>query len=264
MTNIDHLYGICNLSVVPVRMEPSDKAELGTQLLFGDAFTILKRSQDDKWIYIQNAFDNYLGWVDYKQYMSISKDYFELVTTSDLCMCKELIGLIRGEQTFLPVLFGTVLPFYKNGTVILENEVFTFEGQVQDPKKNTNYKVLEKTAYNYLNSPYLWGGKTHFGIDCSGFVQQVFRFSGVQLPRDAYEQAERGRLIAFKDSQPGDLAFFNDDTGRIMHVGIILENKRIIHASGQVRIDTLDEKGVYNADRKVYSHKLFSIKRILA
>lgn len=263
MTNSDHSYGICNLSIVPVRKEPAEKGEIGTQLLFGDPFTILKRSQDGKWVYIQNAFDDYLGWIDFKQYKAISKDYFELTTTSELCMCRELIGLIRGDKIFFPVLFGTPLPFFKNGTVVLENDVYTFEGQVHDPKKNAIFKFLEKTAFTYLGSPYLWGGKSHFGIDCSGFVQQVFRFSGYKLPRDAYQQEKVGTHISFRELKPGDLAFFQRETGGISHVGIILENNLIIHASGQVRIDSLDAKGIYNAERGEYSHQLSSIRRIL-
>jgi len=264
MSISDSIYGICNLSVVPVRTEPSDKGEIGTQLLFGDYFMILKRSQDNKWVYIQNGYDNYLGWIDFKQYKPVSKDYYELVSTADACLCKELIGLIRGEKAFFPILFGTSLPFYKNGTVVLDNEVYTFEGQVHAPKKNSTFKFLEKNAFNYLNAPYLWGGKSHFGIDCSGFVQQVYRFSGYKFPRDAYQQAEVGQSVSMSELKPGDTVFFHNDAGKVVHVGIALENNRIIHASGQVRIDTLDENGIYNADRQVYSHKLHSIKRILA
>jgi gamma-D-glutamyl-L-lysine dipeptidyl-peptidase len=254
-------HGICNLSIVPVRKEPSDKAELGTQLLFGDAFTILKKSQDEKWIYIQIAYDNYLGWIDHKQFKSISKDYFDLVKGSDFPMSKELIGLVKGEKSFFPVLYGTPLPFYKNGTIVLENEVFKFEGQVHEVKEKNDFKFLEKTASFFLHSPYLWGGKSHFGIDCSGFIQQVFKFSGHKLPRDAYQQAETGTIVEFLELKPGDLAFFTDETGRVMHTGLMLEKNRIIHASGKVRIDILDNKGIFNSEKGIYTHKLSSIKR---
>ncbi|MBX9851086.1 MAG: C40 family peptidase [Cytophagaceae bacterium] len=257
-------YGICNISIAPVRMEPSDKAELGTQLLFGDAFTILKKSQDEHWLYIQIAYDNYLGWIDYKQYKSISKDFFDLVGNTDFPLSKELIGLVKGEKTFFPILYGTSLPFYKNGTIILENEVFKLEGAVLYPKKSNDFKFLEKIASFYLHSPYMWGGKSHFGIDCSGFVQQVYKFAGHKLPRDAYQQAQIGKSIQFKDVQPGDLAYFVNEQGKVMHVGIILEKGRIIHASGKVRIDMLDEKGIFNAEMQDYSHKLHSIKRLFA
>jgi hypothetical protein len=257
-------YGICNLSVIPLRKEPSDKAEIGSQLLFGDAFTILKYSQDERWLYIKNAYDSYLGWIDYKQYREISQDFFELLNSFEAPLCGELIGLLHGETAVFPILLGTSLPFFKDDTVILENEVFKFKGMVHYPRKNNDFAALKMTSLYYLNTPYLWGGKCHFGIDCSGFMQQVFRFAGIKLPRDAYQQAEKGESVSFVQLKPGDLAFFNDDAGRVMHVGLILENNKIIHASGKVRIDTLEENGIYNAEKGEFSHKLHSIKRVLA
>jgi hypothetical protein len=245
-------------------MEPADKGEIGTQLLFGEPFEILKSSQNGKWIYIQNAFDGYQGWIDTKQFKAVSKDFYDLVATSDICLCSELIGLIRGEGVFFPVVFGAALPFFKDGVVVLENEVYSFEGSVHKSRKNSNYKFLEKTAFNYLNSPYLWGGKTNFGIDCSGFVQQVFKFSGYQLPRDAYQQAEAGEPVLFEQRLPGDLAYFIDESDRIVHVGLLLEGNQIIHASGRVRIDLLDNKGIYSLQKKSHTHKLSSIRRVLA
>jgi hypothetical protein len=254
-------FGICNLSIVPVRMESADRAEIGTQLLFGEPFKILKSSPNDKWVYIELGFDGYQGWIDAKQFKGISKDFYDLVISSELCICSELVGLIRGEGVFFPVVFGTVLPFYKDGVVVLENEVYTFEGSVHKSRKNSNYKFLEKTAFNYLNSPYLWGGKTNFGIDCSGFVQQVFRYSGHQLPRDAYQQAEVGEPVKFEDRKPGDLAFFKDESGRVIHVGMLLENNQIIHASGRVRIDLMDDNGIFVSQKRIHTHKLSSIRR---
>jgi gamma-D-glutamyl-L-lysine dipeptidyl-peptidase len=257
-------YGICNLSVVPVRVEPSDKAEIGTQLLFGDAFSVLKYSRDEKWVYIQIAYDNYMGWIDFKQYKSVPKEYYELINSTEFPLCNQLIGLVQGEKKFFPILMGTSLPFFKNGTIVLDNEIYQFEGEIYYPKKNNDYKFLENIAHNFLNAPYLWGGKNHFGIDCSGFVQQVFRFAGYKLPRDAYQQAECGINVRFSDIKAGDLAFFSNSEGRVVHVGIILKNFNIIHASGQVRVDIFDPKGIFNGDRQIYSHKLASIKRILA
>jgi hypothetical protein len=259
----EEVYGICDLSVVPVRLEPSDKAELGTQLLFGDAFKINKISPDQKWVQIKNAYDNYVGWIDFKQFKPISQEYFELITSYESPMCKDLIGLLQGEKRFFPVLRGSLLPFYKNGNVTLDNEVFKFQGDIIYPKRTNDAKFLELTARNYLGAPYLWGGKVHFGIDCSGFVQQCFRFCGFKLPRDANQQAECGKKVEFNDLKAGDLAFFSNDAGKIFHVGIITGNGQIIHASGEVRIDNLDNKGIYNLERKSYTHKLAFIKRLL-
>ena len=116
----------------------------------------------------------------------------------------------------------------------------------------------------YLNAPYLWGGKTPFGIDCSGFTQMVYKLNGFALPRDAYQQAEIGETLSFvEEAEPGDLAFFDDDEGNIIHVGMVLEQGTIIHASGKVRIDALDHQGIYNKELKNYSHKLRLIKKII-
>jgi hypothetical protein len=259
---MDESFGICNLSVVPVRTEPSDRAEIGTQLLFGDVFTILKKSLDEKWVYIKIAYDNYLGWIDFKQFKPITKDYFELVTSTEFPLCGVLTGTVSSRKISLPILFGSSLPFYKDETIVLENDVFDYSDNFYLPLKEFNFSFMEEILSYYLNAPYLWGGKSPFGIDCSGFIQQVFRFCGQKMPRDAYQQAECGTEISFGELKAGDLAFFSNDAGKVVHVGIILKNKDIIHASGQVRIDSLDEKGIYNRERKVYSHKLSSIKRI--
>ena len=136
-----------------------------------------------------------------------------------------------------------------------------FEGkQLENPKSKDN---LVNTALHYLNSPYMWGGKSPFGIDCSGFVQCVYQLHGVQLPRDAYLQAEHGETLGFIDeSEAGDLAFFDDEEGKITHVGIIMSDYHIIHAFGQVRIDRLDQTGIFNNALNKHTHKLRVIKKI--
>ena len=256
-------YGICHLSVVPVRVEPSDKSEISTQLLFGDAFTILKVAPDEKWLYIKNEYDHYNGWIDRKQYKSISRDYYELISSYDSPVCKDLVGLLQGEKRFFPVLMGSTLPFYKNGMISLEDEVFTFQGEVLYPKRTQDGRFVEMTARYYLSAPYLWGGKCHFGIDCSGLVQQVYKIAGYKLPRDAYQQADCGDPIPFDELRTGDLAFFHNDAGRVTHVGIVLASGQILHASGEVRIDYLDLKGILNSTTNLYTHKLHSIKRVI-
>jgi len=112
-----------------------------------------------------------------------------------------------------------------------------------------------------LNAPYLWGGKSFFGIDCSGFTQQVFRFLDKRLPRDAYQQAEEGMTVEFDETEVGDLAFFANASGKITHVGIILENMQIIHAHGAVRLDELTKEGIFSADKGGITHYLTVIKR---
>ena len=123
---------------------------------------------------------------------------------------------------------------------------------------------MTSTAYLFLNAPYLWGGKTPLGIDCSGFTQLVYKINGVKLKRDASDQALQGQTLSFiEESEPGDLAFFDDSEGNITHVGLLLENHRIIHASGMVRIDKIDQSGIFNIETQSHSHKLRFIKKMI-
>jgi cell wall-associated NlpC family hydrolase len=116
----------------------------------------------------------------------------------------------------------------------------------------------------FLNSAYLWGGRSIFGVDCSGFCQTVFRFIGIPLLRDAYQQASQGEAIGFlEETKLGDLAFFDNEEGRITHVGMLLDQDTIIHASGRVRMDTIDHLGIVNVDTGLHTHKLRIIKRML-
>lgn len=133
-------------------------------------------------------------------------------------------------------------------------------------KTPQNDRTLLQTARLFLNTPYLWGGRTFMGIDCSGFTQIVFRAHGIKLLRDAYQQATQGRKIKLADAATNDLAFFSNSEGRVIHVGIVIKEKeslKIIHASGKVRIDLLDDRGIFNTETQSYSHQLHSLKRIL-
>ncbi len=167
----------------------------------------------------------------------------------------------------LPVLIGSTLPSFDGMNFKLKNEKFVYNGQAITHGNGNDYdheKILEKCALKYLHAPYLWGGRSPFGIDCSGFTQMVFKLMDVRLKRDAYQQAQQGKDIGFADlAQEGDLAFFENKEGKISHVGIILKNKKIIHASGCVRIDKIDAYGIFNEETKKYSHNLKVIKRVL-
>jgi hypothetical protein len=253
------MFGICNLGIVPMRSEASDRSEMVSQLLFGDAFKIIESSP--KWTKIVTAFDGYEGWIDTKQCQKISENQYLILENSDQILNGELIDFISFETNqLMPIPLGSSLNFLDINEINTSN--FQFEGQKECGIKSK--ENILKTAFLYLNAPYLWGGKTPFGIDCSGFTQMVYRLNGHKLSRDASQQAIQGEALSFiEESEPGDLAFFDNDEGNIIHVGIMMENNYIIHASGKVRIDRIDHIGIYNVDTGRHTHKLRVIKKII-
>ena len=160
----------------------------------------------------------------------------------------------------MPITLGACLNHLDYPEINTEN--FRFEGLKSTGQKPKHQLI--QSAFLYLNAPYLWGGKTPFGVDCSGFTQMVYKLNGYVLQRDASQQALEGEPLSFiEESQPGDLAFFDNEEGRIIHVGIIMENNYIIHASGKVRIDRLDHLGIYNAETNRHTHRLRVIKKYI-
>ncbi len=255
--------GICLLSVVPCRKEALNTSEMVTQLLFGEHYTII--DQTETWIKIITAYDKYECWINFKQHTKISEATFKVLESQSSVLSTDLMQLIINKSTNLtfPITIGSTLPGYLNKECKVEDTNFSFEGgTVISSVKKTTEELLD-TAKLFLNAPYLWGGKTIFGIDCSGFTQLVYKLNGYKLPRDAYQQAELGHPLSFvEEAQAGDLAFFDNEEGKIVHVGIILNNTEIIHASGKVRIDKFDHYGIFHSENKKYSHMLRVIKRI--
>lgn len=257
-------YGICHLSIVPCRFEPSDKSEMVTQLLFGETVKIYEEKRAD-WRKIKSAHDNYECWVDKKQIIEITEEEFNNLNSSSF-VSTDLVHFIKSNLTneLTPIVIGSSLPNLTDKKIQFNGSNFTFEGNFTQASSSPNKNKLIENAYMYLNSPYLWGGRTPFGIDCSGFSQIVYKLIGFSLPRDASQQANIGQTLSFvEESEPGDLAFFDNEEGNIIHVGIVLEDNKIIHASGKVRIDKLDHQGIYNVDTNRYSHRLRLIKKIL-
>lgn len=253
------MFAICNLAIVPLRSEPSDKSELVSQVLFGEHFKIIE--QNKKWSKIELAADAYQGWIDNKQFTEITPEEFNYLQDNNSFYNGDLIEYITNSNHFLlPIPLGSDLTFLENSSI--NKEHYIFEGNLLSgiqPKTN-----LLQTAFMYLNAPYLWGGKTPFGIDCSGFTQMVYRLNGYSIPRDASQQATIGEALSFiEESEVGDLAFFDNEEGNIIHVGIIMENNYIIHAHGKVRVDRLDHLGILNIDTGRHTHKLRVIKKII-
>ncbi len=247
-------YGICNLSIVPVRIQPADASEMVTQLLYGEYFKVLE--ERGKWSRIRIAFDSYEGWIDNRQFIKVEESVYFDLSSEERKYSADLIEFLTDESKSL-----TTVPL---GSVLNSNETLktTFDGSsISGIKEKTN---LVKTALLYLNAPYMWGGKTPFGIDCSGLTQMVYMLNGHSLLRDACQQAAQGEALSFiEESEPGDLAFFDNSEGKITHVGIIMHDNYIIHVNGKVRIDRIDHSGIFNTELKKHTHQLRVIKKII-
>ena len=258
-------HGICILSIVPVRKEPSDPSEMTNQLLFGEHYEVLE--EQEKWVRIRGALDQYEGWIDRKQHHSITAKEHALLQSKHLpARSTDFASVVEcgSDKELQPIVLGSSLPMLnEEGGVSLGKNKFTYKGRlIKGVEKDT--EQLLAYAFMYLNAPYLWGGRSPMGIDCSGFSQMVYKLIGVSLPRDAWQQAGIGETLSFvEESKPGDLAFFDNADGRIIHVGIILEDHYIIHASGKVRVDRIDHEGIFNEETKTYTHSLRLIKRLL-
>ncbi|ASK30814.1 hydrolase Nlp/P60 [Chryseobacterium sp. T16E-39] len=235
--------GICIVTVAPVRAENSDKAEIVTEILFGESADILEVNKN--WTKIKMHYDGYEGWMDTKQIKLVPDEELE-----------------RRKVTVITEDFSSVL--MNDGKTLLS---MGSEVEFQTVASRRSHDIRESialTAKEFLNVPYLWGGKSFFAVDCSGFTQLVYKVHNIKLPRDTYQQAEVGEPLTFvEESQPGDLAFFENAEGKIIHVGIMLENQKIIHASGKVRIDTLDSTGIFNKELNSHTHKLRVIKNVM-
>ncbi|MBA4319886.1 MAG: hydrolase Nlp/P60 [Flavobacterium sp.] len=253
------MFGICNLAIIPLRFEPSDKSEIVSQVLFGEHFEVLEQLK--QWSKIKLQYDDYEGWVDSKQYQIISESEYNQLSEDAIVLNADLVEYITAPNNLLlPITLGSSLSFLSHGDINTSN--FNFEGTKISGIKSKN--CLLNTAFMFLNAPYLWGGKTPFGVDCSGFTQMVYKLNGYKLMRDASQQSKQGEALSFiEESEPGDLAFFDNEEGNIIHVGIIMDDNYIIHASGKVRIDRLDHLGIYNAEANKHTHKLRVIKKII-
>lgn len=255
------IYHVCRIAVAPLRKEPSDRSEIVSQLLFGDRVLLLEKTE--KWCLVKTHHDQYEGWMDHKQLQRITdlqykdEQSYRYVTSVNFDN-----RLVDDAGTVYYLSPGSTLPFYEDGYCYLGENRFEVKTEPFIPNVADFATKVEGTAKFFLNSPYLWGGRSFFGIDCSGFVQTVYKLLGLSLRRDASQQVEEGELVDFLASaRMGDLAFFDNEEGKIIHVGMMLSNDKIIHSAGKVRIDPIDNQGIYNMELDRYSHKLRVIKR---
>ena len=238
-------YGIIDLNIVPVRKNNDAKSEMINQLFFGESITIIKTKE--KWSFISSNIDKYQGWIRNLHFKLIKKSEYKILSKSDSVFSKSEI-IIKNDTSEITIPTGSLL-----SSVKFLNYSYVDEGE---------YKSLLETIKSFINSPYLWGGKTKNGVDCSGLVQSIFKTLNIILPRDSKEQSNFG--VEIKEGYKlGDLAFFGENANKISHVGILVDNETIVHAYGKVRMDKINSSGIYNIEEERITHFLQKVNRIL-
>jgi cell wall-associated NlpC family hydrolase len=245
---------ICAVPVCPVRAEPSHRSEQVTQLLFGEMGELIEKSAD--FVKIRVLFDGYEGWCQATQLEETEPDNENLHENR---LAGNWVNEILLGDLPMHIPFASTIP--SNGVV--GKSKLTYHGSIIDSSTNSGISHLRRLTSVFINTPYLWGGRSVFGIDCSGFTQIVFKCMGIPLLRDASQQVKQGDEVGFlPEVKPGDLAFFDNPAGKITHVGILLDPETVIHAAGKVRVDTIDTSGIINRNTGRRTHTLRVIKRI--
>lgn len=255
-------YAYCNVSLLPVRSEPSHSAEMVTQLLFGERLEILDLNNRE-WARVHCMWDGYEGWCKMSQLTTIQKREYRRDVKYLAGSHKDKLAMPEGEM-WLP--YGSELHGLKGGKVKPIREAGKYKGKKINIKNVVlTCDALKGAALNYMNAPYLWGGRSIAGLDCSGLTQMAFKLCNFPIMRDASQQATQGVLVDFlQNAQCGDLAFFEEKEGKINHVGILLDNQTILHATetaGRVVIDRIDQGGIISVSLKKRTHNLRMVRR---
>jgi len=235
-----------------------------TQILFGELIRVILHEKE--WVHVQLAYDDYEGWLCEPQYLALTEAEFLDLFNKESAVTTDLVQLLSNDtrQSIFPLLIGSSLPGFDGKNFVIRGETYSFEGQVSGAGSFPSGQDIANDSLFYLNAPYLWGGRTPFGIDCSGLIQMVYKLRKIKLFRDAWQQATQGETVnLITEAEPGDLAFFDDLEGTIIHAGLMIDKTHIIHASGRVRIDPIDHEGIFNEELHRYTHHLRVIKRII-
>lgn len=250
-------FGICTVPVTPLRLTPAHKSEMVTQLLFGEGVEITGEGEGG-WVKVRTRYDAYEGWGTAAHLTEVGEGLFSHPADYGGSLLNEV--MIDDSPMYVPL--AAELTGFRNGEAQWGKSVVRYKGAAIPRGQAINGLLVRQYAFRYLNTAYLWGGRSNFGIDCSGLTQSVFKLAGGYLPRDAWQQAKEGEEVrTLQNGRCGDLAFFDNREGRIIHVGILLDGSTILHAAGKVRIDPIDREGITNRDTGVRTHSLRLIKR---
>lgn len=255
------IQGICDIGFIPVRREHASVSEMLTCLVFGEIFELIESK--DKWHYIRTGFDNYNGWISSKKIFEVSEDFTEDWKKEHRFYSFDLFQQVSVNDQCRLIGYGSILPLYNQHQFNLNVKSCNICGAVFKEDRSLGADFILEQAKRLIGTPYLWGGRNTFGIDCSGLVQTLFKLTGIYLPRDAYQQKEVGEEVKFEKIKKGDLAFFMNGNGKTSHVGILDGKGGIFHASGMVRKDSFDENGIFNRQTDNYTHKLQCVKRVI-
>lgn len=256
-------YGVCRLALVAVRNSPNPDARQTTELLFGDHYEVLKKADNGNWLFIKIHFDGQEGWINVEQHHAISQEYFDQINHANFKITTDITCNILYKKSPLTILLGSIVPI-SNSELFKMEEQFAFNGEAKSLGQKRDVEFIKTTAMKYLNAPEFPGGKSPFGIDAAGLVQMVFKIAGYTLPHSIMGQSKEGKPVkSLSEAMPGDLVFFSRKNESVTQVGIVLNDEKIIHSFGRVRVDHLLEEGIMRADSKIYTHYLKEIRRIV-
>lgn len=250
---------LCIVPVAPLRREPRHESEITSQLLFGEAVELL--ASHGEWVELVCLYDGYTGFCMRNQLTEVSE---AIALQDQVALVSTWSGVIMVNDLPMHVPLGSALPALQNGEAMWgETKIKSSSKLVMEAAHVFDEESIRQIAFLYLNTGYLWGGRSVFGIDCSGFVQGLMRFFGKKMPRESVHQSMIGEDLGFlQEARCGDLAFFDNEEGKIIHVGLLLNDHEIIHAAGKVRIDNIDGAGIIHSQTGERTHRLRVIKRV--